>query len=703
MGREKRTRPRSRRSTEQPEQDRRQHIEDLEARLREAEETIEAIRCGKVDALVISGTEGEQIYTLRTAEHPYRVLVEAMSEGAVTVNRDGTILYCNHSFGALLRTPSESLLGTSFPRLVAPADRPRFAALLEHALETSAKGEVSLIAGDGSEVPAHLSLSALLIEETQVISIVVTDLSEQKRHQELIASERLSRSILEQAAEAMVVCNEQGRIVHASHRAHELCAANPVLRPFDEMFPLKVARKGPLRRAGAESAKYERLTFSAILESKELRGVEATFERDDGETVDLLLSAGLIIDSKGKMLGCVATMIDITERKHMEAERELLLRQMEEASRLKDEFLATLSHELRNPLNSIIGYADILRRSPESRNVPIIRQATETIHRNAEAQAQLIDDLLDLSRLQTGKLAVEWRPMALGPVLGDAVESVRRQAAAKGLRLEVDLPEERLMVNADPVRVQQIVWNLVNNAVKFTPRGGRVSVILSREDDEAKIVVEDTGQGIDPDFLPCIFDMFRQSDSGITRRHGGLGIGLALVKQLVELHGGEVEACSDGLGRGARFTVRLPLYTMEAEQERAASSLVKAGTELPGANILVVDDSEDSLEMLRLLLTSEGATVTTAADGKEALELARRAEFDLIISDISMPGMDGYNFLRNLRTEMNRYLSIPAIALTGFGRDEDVERARQAGFTTHLTKPLDFEHLLQLARVTLQK
>lgn len=956
-------------------------IEELEARLQEAEDTLRAIRSGEVDALVISGPEGEQIYTLKTAEHPYRVLVEAMSEGAVTLNHDGIILYCNESFASLLKTPSEKVLGSDLGRFVASADQARYEALLRHCQKKSAKGEVALIAGDGREVSVHLSLSLLPLEDTQCISIVVTDLTEQKRQQELVASEKLLRSILDQAAEATIVCGEGGQIIHASRRAHQLCACNPSLMPFDDVLPLYKEEEC----VGDEKV---RLSFSSILESKDLRGVEAAFHRPDGLVFDLLLSAGLVLDLKGKRLGCVVTLVDITERKRIEkdlqfqslvlgqisdaviaindkqcitylndaAERQYKLQaaqalgrplkevyefrwanpedktlanealaskgfwrgenihvlsdgttlqvesvvsilkdeagrrtgllgvirdisdrvkaareierryndrikltetnralvgtfefdqvtevicrsareltgadgatfvlrngdrvryaaedaiaplwkgqdfpieccisgwtmlraevaviediyaderipheaysqtfvkslmmtpvgpgapvasigvywanqhkatdyevellqslasaadlalagvrayeqarqawaEAEEANRLKDEFLATLSHELRNPLNSIVGFSDVLLRSHEASQSALTRQAAESIHRNAEAQAQLINDLLDLSRLQTGKLAVDRQLISLVSVLGDAVESVRAQASAKGLKLDVDFPAEQLIVEADPVRVQQVLWNLVNNAVKFTPRAGRVSVTLSRIGDQAQFIVEDTGQGIDPGFLPHVFEMFRQYDGGTTRPHGGMGIGLALVRQLVELQGGQVEAHSEGMGRGARFTVRLPVH-ISVNPRQNGHATIKAENKLSGARVLLIDDSQDSLDMLRLLLSFEGAIVTTATNGKDGLRIAKDGEFDLIISDISMPIMDGYEFLKNLRSDQPWYSKVPAIALTGFGRDEDMNRARQAGFTTHLTKPLDFDQLVKLARGTLRK
>jgi two-component system, chemotaxis family, CheB/CheR fusion protein len=377
-----------------------------------------------------------------------------------------------------------------------------------------------------------------------------------------------------------------------------------------------------------------------------------------------------------------------------------LLRELEKADRLKDEFLATLSHELRNPLNSIIGNAAILLRSSQTEHSSFVQRAAETIHRNASAQARLINDLLDLSRLQTGKLALDRQVIALAPVLADAVESVRETARARQITLEVRLSQEPLLVAADAVRLEQIVWNLLNNALKFTPDGGgKVTLSLEREQNQAKLVVEDNGQGIERDFLPHIFEMFSQEDARTTKLHGGMGIGLALVRQLAELHGGRVEAESAGVGQGARFTVWLPLYQAKPKTDRAVASGGNVG--LAGLHILVVDDTPDSVEMMRVLLEMEGARVTTATSGTEALRQAAAADFDLIISDISMPGMDGYELMDRLRREA-RTANVPAIALTGFGRPEDAERARRAGFTTHLTKPLNFDYLVNLACVTLQ-
>jgi PAS domain S-box-containing protein len=372
----------------------------------------------------------------------------------------------------------------------------------------------------------------------------------------------------------------------------------------------------------------------------------------------------------------------------------------EQANRLKDQFLATLSHELRNPLNSIVGFSELLLRTREARSVAVIQQAAMAINGNAQAQARLINDLLDLSRLQTGKLALERHPVDLAPLVGDAVETARAQATEKKLSLSVELAPGTLRVNADHVRVQQIIWNLVNNAIKFTPPGGRVSVRLTERNGRAELVVEDTGQGIAAEFLPHVFEMFRQADAGTTRAHGGLGIGLALVRQLCELHDGRVDAESAGLGFGARFIVQLPLNTTAVSERPRPTAAAPA--ELRGARVLVVDDTEDSVEMLRLLLCSEGAEVVGVSSGEAALAAAQAAPFDLIVSDISMPGMDGYELIRRLRATAG-YANTPAIALTGFGRDEDIQRSRRAGFDTQLTKPLDFPSFVRLARAALNE
>jgi two-component system CheB/CheR fusion protein len=381
--------------------------------------------------------------------------------------------------------------------------------------------------------------------------------------------------------------------------------------------------------------------------------------------------------------------------------REQGLRQAaDEANRLKDEFLATMSHELRNPLNVILGYSELLLRTDEIKASPHLLRLSEALRRNAVAQSYLIRDLLELSRLRSGKLTLNSETVSLMTAINNAVETVRADAEAKDIALDIRPPAEPLFVNGELLRLEQIVWNLLTNAVKFTPDGGRVTVRLERENNQAILIVEDTGQGIEASFLPNVFEMFRQGDARASREHTGMGIGLALVHQLVKLHGGSVVAYSAGLGRGTRFTVSLPEKTEKTK--RIALAPAPAGETLDHLNVLAVDDDEDTTALLRYLLEMNGAKVTTANSGIEALGLAREAHFDVVLSDISMPSMDGFEFVRRLRALPGKE-DIRVVALTGFGRKEDVEQAENEGFVAHLTKPFDVEALLAfLSRLSVE-
>ena len=359
---------------------------------------------------------------------------------------------------------------------------------------------------------------------------------------------------------------------------------------------------------------------------------ETVRRRKDGSLIDVSLTISPIRNQDGVVVGASKIARDITQRKKTETERDELLKREHEAradaeaaNRLKDEFLATLSHELRNPLNAVVGYAEILLRSEETRQHPLVAKAAETIRRNALAQTRLVSDLLDLSRLQMGKLSLEFQPVSLSTILTDAIDTVRDEANAKDISLEVAI-ESDVVVEGDPIRLGQIAWNLLNNGVKFTPAGGKVSIGLKRTADAAEFAVSDTGQGIGGDFLPHVFEIFRQGDASSVRRQGGVGIGLALVKQLAELHGGKVRVDSEGVGHGATFTVTIPLY--ETADQFVAAKPATSPELLKGKTILIVDDSRDTIDMLTKLLTLEGARVESAGSGKEALQIAGKGSFD---------------------------------------------------------------------------
>jgi signal transduction histidine kinase len=378
------------------------------------------------------------------------------------------------------------------------------------------------------------------------------------------------------------------------------------------------------------------------------------------------------------------------------AELSRVNRELVEANRMKDIFLATLSHELRTPLTPVLGWVNLLRSGGAASDAQMLAQGLDAIERNARLQARLVDDLLDISRIVSGKLRIEWEPVDLCAVVNLATEPVRSDAAARDIQLAVELPNCPLVVQGAPLRLQQVVWNLLSNAVKFTPRGGRVRVRVWHEGGETRVEVTDTGVGIPPDFLPHVFDSFRQADGSTTRQYGGLGLGLAIVRALTELHGGWVVAESEGEGRGARFTFGLPCavaaeIASEPEPEVVPESKEKA------VPVLLVDDSVETLELLEMIFLHRGYEVFGAGSADEAVRHAREQRPGLIISDISMPGTDGYALLAELR-RMPGLEAVPAIALTGHAMDEDRDRALEAGFAVHIPKPVDPDELLRIVR-----
>jgi PAS domain S-box-containing protein len=393
------------------------------------------------------------------------------------------------------------------------------------------------------------------------------------------------------------------------------------------------------------------------------------------------------------------------EAEHAAAENERLFRQAEESSRLKEEFLATISHELRTPLSAILGWTRMLRLgqlSPENSS-----KALDTIERNARAQAQLVDDLLDVSRIITGKLRMDVRPADPNSFIDAAVEAVRPAADAKGVRVQKVVDTNPISIPGDPVRLQQVVWNLLSNAIKFTPRGGRVQIRSERVNSHLEIIVSDTGQGIAPDFLPHVFDRFRQADQKASRQHGGMGLGLAIVRHLVEMHGGTVRANSDGEGKGATFTVMLPITPVY--QVDSSGARVHAGARelmppdappdrLDGLRILAVDDEADTRELLKQGLEYCGAEVKVVGSAAEAIEALMSSVPDILISDIGMPGTDGYELIKQVRgLPPDRGAKVAAIALTAYTRIEDRLQALRAGYDMHVPKPVELAELCAVA------
>jgi PAS domain S-box-containing protein len=742
-------------------------VDDLRQRLEEAEDTLRAIRNGEVDALVVEAPHGEVIYTLTTADYPYRLMIDEMNQGAVSVSPDSVILYSNRNFAGMLGVNGGNVSGKQFGDFVAPAMREQFDKDLLEARSRSVSRDYLLKHHTGREVPVLISF-AKLQPQTNSISIVVTDLTQQKQHEEALREAKMG--LEEQVAERTKELRDSERRLFRilEHSAADLKA----MRRLNEIGT-RCARDGhdlegclqeilkvAIEITGADKGNIQlvdRVTgmlymtnysgfdppfikffredtrFSACRHSIDLQQrviVEdirksAIFVGTPSlkvmvEAKVLAVQSTPLISSAGHVLGVISTHFtspsrpteqeirlmdllarqaaDYLERKRVEEEREELLsrehelRQIaEEANRLKDEFLAIMSHELRNPLNVILGYAELLLRSEEIKNSTPLRRMADAVKRNAVAQSKLIRDLLDLSRLRSGKLELNRETVAPVAAIENAIETVRMEADTKNIAIEVDAPGDAVFVQADPVRLEQVIWNLLNNAVKFTPRDGRIAVRLHNEPDQIVLSVEDNGQGIDESFLPHIFEIFRQADPSTNRSQSGMGIGLAVVQQLVELHGGSVTAHSDGVGQGASFTIHLPRSFQNKLRRSPALDHHGIGT-LEGMNVLVVDDSADTTEMVQHLLEIGGASVTAVTSGFEALRVANEKQFDVVLSDISMPGMDGFEFLNRLRS-VPGYHNLPAVALTGFGRPEDVQRAYDEGFFAHLTKPFDIQAL----------
>jgi signal transduction histidine kinase/ActR/RegA family two-component response regulator len=369
----------------------------------------------------------------------------------------------------------------------------------------------------------------------------------------------------------------------------------------------------------------------------------------------------------------------------------------EESNRLKDEFLATVSHELRTPLTAILGWSRLL--DSESLDESISRQAVETIWRNAKAQSQIIDDILDVSRIITGNLYLDLQPLELAAVVENAINVVRPTADAKSIRIETELNNAPAVVSGDSNRLQQVIWNLLSNAVKFTNNRGRVTISMYQDGSSVEVRVTDSGQGISREFLPYVFDRFRQADSSTTRQHGGLGLGLAIARHLIEIHGGSIRAESGGKGRGSSFTIRLPLLDSRTKttDELKAEAIASANQSLSGVHVLVVDDDEDNLELMSTALTSRKANVTAVCTAHEAINVIKSDRPDVLVSDIAMPGEDGYGLIAKVRSlDNDSERDIPAVAITAYAKEEDRQRALDSGFQIYLAKPVELSELISV-------
>ncbi|MEJ7603364.1 MAG: ATP-binding protein, partial [Kofleriaceae bacterium] len=649
----------------------------LRQRLRETESTISAIRTGHAVGLVIEGQGGPQVSGQDTGQR-YRQLVETMNEGALLLDDRGTIVYANARFAELAKVPLGRLIGSQVELLVPDSWRHMLDALLRASQHKPANAEAELLAMDGSRVPVYLSASASWDAEVRLTYVVATDLSEQKRSQAIVAAEGLASLIVDQATEGLVVCDPTGRVVRASQAAHRIAGRNLLLDNFADVVQLR----------SAEGTEVAQAIVTSALRGEVTSGVEVTLGAPSSGELALLVSAGPILASDGTALGCVLSFVDITERKRVAQERLELLEVAQAANRAKDEFLAMLGHELRNPLAPILTSLELMRLESEV----TMRREREIIERQVHHMVRLVGDLFDVSRITQGKVKLDRAPLEVAHLVGRAVELATPLIEERGHRLSVEV-SPGLIIDADETRICQVLTNLLTNAAKFTEPGGQIQLVVTKDPDatggQVVMTVKDSGMGIPPELLPQVFDSFVQGQRSSARSEGGLGLGLAIVRSMVELHGGSVRARSDGVGKGSEFEIRLPPGRRRRLRPSQSPATVKRVT-TDARRVLIVDDNQDAADVLGDALTKGGHVVRVAYDGPTALDVARTFYPQVALLDIGLPIMDGYEVARQLRILDLGGARIRLIAVTGYDQERDRQRTAEAGFDAHLAKPATY-------------
>jgi PAS domain S-box-containing protein len=639
-----------------------------------------------------------------------RVLETVMSsiqDFAYTFDTDGRFVFANKPLLDLWGLTLKEAVGKNFFDLKYP---PELAEKLQTQIQQVIQTKKSLTdrtpytsqTGSGGYYEYIFTPVFAADGSVELVAGSTRDITEQHR---VVESLQRSEENFRQLADAMP------QIVWAAQPDGTLDYYNQRWFEYINLSPAAIDQAQWDRHIHPEDLKRASESWATALRGDTQYGIEIRMRSANAEYRWFLVRALPIRNAQGAVTRWFGTGTDIHEHRQLMGERDELIsseraarKTAEQASRLKDEFLATLSHELRTPLNAILGWSQILRR--RKRDDKELNEGLSVIERNSRAQAQLIEDLLDMSRIISGKIRIDVQQIDLAEVISAAIEAVRPAAEAKEIHLDKALDPNIGLIRGDPARLQQVIWNLLSNAIKFTPGNGNVQVTLKRVNNHVEITVSDTGIGIKLEFLPYVFERFRQADATTTRQHGGLGLGMAIVKNLVELHGGKVRAKSPGEGRGATFTIELPLTVVFPNEEKRVrehqlperGSVPEAFCEsdtLQGVSVLVVDDDEDARDLVCRLLEECKAKVFSAGSAAEAVELLKRERPAVIVSDIGMPDEDGYDLIRKVRllpeTEGG---STPAAALTAFARSEDRTRALRAGYQSHVAKPVEPNELI---------
>jgi PAS domain S-box-containing protein len=632
----------------------------------------------------------------RTEQQHWRMALGSIGDAVIATDAGGNVTLLNPVAATLCGTTQEEAIGRPLRdifRIVNEKTRGPVESPVEQVLATGQTvglaNHTVLIAPDGRETPIDDSAAPIVTDRGDVAGVVLVfrDVTEKRRVAEL--NERLA-AIVESSDDIIASKDLDGVITSWNKGAERILgytAEEVIGKHVSMLMPPELVEDMPR-------------ILERIRRGEKVDHYRTRRRRKDGTIIDVSLTVSPIRDEEGEIIGASKVGRDVTAQRRAQEEREQLLEaaqaaraDAEAANRLKDEFLATLSHELRTPLNAIVGWSRILSTGPV--DPEDLQEGLAAIDRNARIQARIVEDVLDVSRIISGNLRLDVQRVNMVEVIEAAIAAVIPAAEAKGVRLKKVLDPLAGPVSGDPARLQQVVWNLLSNAVKFTPKGGRVQVLLERVNSHIEVSVIDTGMGIQPEFLPHVFERFRQADSSTTRRHGGLGLGLAIVKQLAELQGGSVRAKSPGEGQGSTFVVSLPITVVHEgtpekvrPREQAEDEFDCSDKPLAGIRVLVVDDEPDARHLVRRVLRKYGAQVSVAESAAEAMGLIEGFRADILVSDIGMPDQDGYDLIRQIRSRVAAK-TLPAVALTAFARSEDRKRALLAGFQTHVAKPVD--------------